>query len=157
MGAPIWVLCLPFRNGLHGGCVEAAACAVAAAVGYRRDPRTALAGCSWHRHGFGCETLGVGPRKKAWYLDWFQARDGGLLKCRDWFLGLFSRPLLNGLPWSFGSDGALQNFCRRHAVTGIRPASFLQQQQFKFFIRRAGFLGAAVDWNRGPLRHSSTG
>lgn len=157
MGAPIRVLCLPFRNGLHGGRVEATARAVATAVGYRRDPRTTLTGCGRHRHGFGCETLRVGSGKKARYLDWFQTGNRWLWKCADSFFGLFSEPFLNRLPWSLWSDGALQNFRRWHAVTGVRPASFLQQEQFEFFIWCTGFLSAAVDWNRGALQRGSVG
>lgn len=154
MGAPIWVLCLPLRNGLHGCCVEAAACTVAAAVGYRRDPGTSLSWCSWHRHSFGCKTLRIGSRKKAWYLDWFRARHGRFLEGREWILRLSNGPFLDRVPWEFRGDRTLQNLCCWHAVAGIRPATFFQQQEFKFFVRSSGLLGAAVDWNRGSLGSS---
>lgn len=151
MGAPIWVLCFPLRNGLHGCCVEAAACAVATAVGYRWDPGTSLSWRSWHRHSFGCKTLRIGSRKKTWYLDWFQARHRRFLEGGEWILRLSKGPFLDRVPWEFWGDRALQNFGRWHTVAGIRPATFFQQQEFKFFVWSTGLLGAAVDWNRSSL------
>lgn len=156
MGASIWIFCLPLRNGLHGGCVEATACTVATAVGYRWDPRTSLTRCSWRRQGFVGETLWIGPRKKTWYLDWVQARNGDLLECRYWLFDLSKWPFWRGLPWDLRGDGALQNLCSWHPVAGIRSATFFQQQEFKLLIGRGRFLGAAVDWHRGSLWSSST-
>lgn len=125
MGAPIRIFCLPFRNGLHGGCVEATACTVTAAVGYRGDSRSSLSRCSWHRQGFGGETLWVRPGKKTWYLNWIQARNGRLLKDRGWFLSLSNRCFIGGLSWNFRGDRTLQNLCSWHSVAWIRPATFL--------------------------------
>lgn len=157
MGASVRILRLPFGNGLHGRCVEAAACAVAAAVGYGGDPRASLTRRGGHGQRFGCEALRVGPGEKPWYLDGVQARNGGLLERRRRLLGLPDGPLLEGLSWEFRGDGALENLCSRHAVAGVGPAAFLQQQEFEFLVGSGGLLGAAVDWHGRSLRAGSSG
>lgn len=157
MRAPVWVFCVPFRNGLHGRCIEAAACTVATAVGNWRDPRASLSRCGWHGQGFGDETLRVGSGEKACYLDWVKARKNGLLKCRWWLLGLSEGPFLKRLSRCFGCDGALQDLCGWHAVARIRPTAFFQQKKFKLLVGRAGFFSAAINWHRGSLGHNSIG
>lgn len=59
--AAVRVLRLTFRDGLHRCRVEPATCAVAAAVGRRRDPGAALAGGGGHGEGLRGEALRIGP------------------------------------------------------------------------------------------------
>ena len=147
----VWVLRLPLGDGLHGRWEQSAAHAVAAAVGGRGDSGAALPGRSRCGEGFGREALSVGFGVGAGDLIWPWIMLLLLLQGGGEVLGLPGQLGQRISRW-FRSDGALEDLCRWHAVTGVRAAALFEQQQFEFLVGGARLLYVPVDGHGDSLR-----